>query len=679
MAFDGLQFDIGANASQVYREFQTIAARAKSVASTMSGYFAAIGGGLLAGAGALGLALHQVIDTGSEMESLQSRLTTIMGSSVAAQERMGELFQFAVSTPFDLAGVVGAEVTLRGFGAAAEDVLPGLIDFAAGSKTELSQAAIDIGKAWNQGATGMESDGARILRSQMELRTGMDLTKMSIVDFRKELLTELNTGMFAGAGLALSKTMSGLIANLEDEWTRFKLAVADAGIFDNVKALLGEILQLIDQNRASLGQMAEIASGALWDGVKLLVLGLGEAADLTEAWGFVLAKTGGYLNGIAANFLEDWRVTALAAMDVADALGQKGIASSLFDAASGIAEIQGGMKRTRDNAYAWADGIDITNDKLATSRKLISDAEAAAAKFGTGASGELRPTGGAAPTGDPGAAAKDAELRQKWLEQEINDALDFADQMAGLRASETEQAKAQLDQQLADLEAFHAEGMLQGTLYTDTLTNIYRNYYDALGEIQADALKKQADADQKAAEAKRAAWMANLGAVGDIAGGISDLWASETGKQTAASKAAAHIQVGISEALGIMSGFEKGLVFGGLNAVAVGVAAIKAHSDINKAHQGRVFGMPDEVTMLRQEMGGIVNSQALRRYGPETVQAMNSGTWSGGPQVIEMRVNDTVQRAVIHQQLNGSTELNGAIRGASTSRAPGLSGRGARA
>ena len=675
MAFDGLQFEIGADARQLYKEFEKIGARARSAAGLISGYFAAIGGGLLAGAGTLGLALQQVVSTGSEMESLQSRLTTIMGSSEAAQARMGELFQFAVSTPFNLDGVVNAEVTLRGFGAAAEELLPGLIDFAAGSKTELSQAAIDIGKAWNQGATGMESDGARVLRSQMELRTGLDLTKVSITKFREELLTELNTGMFHGAAAALSMTMEGTIANLEDQWTQFKLAVADAGVFDNVKVLLQEVLLIIDQNRDALGEMARVASTVLWDAVKGIVLAIGYGLDQTEGWAYAFAKVGEFAALAGQAQVDALQATASAAERVTGALGMDGVSGKLHGAASYLDHLSDTTGGLAADAHAWAGGIDVSNDKLAKAMQLLDDTEAIAAKLGTGASGELRPPGGA-----PKAAGDDkaAKRRQQELEQEIDAALNFADEMAHIGDTETEQAKAELDQRLDDLEAFHAEGLIQGQLYTDTLTAIYQNYNDTLGEIQADALKKQAEADEKAAKQRRDMLFDELGLVADIAGGMSDLWVTESGKQTAASRAAAHTSVGISEAIAVMAGFEKGPVYGALNLVAVGLQAIKAHSDINKAHQGRVFApdvAPDEITMLRSELGGILNSQAVRRYGADTVQAMNAGTYGGGVQVLELRVNDTVQRAVIHQQLNGNTELNRALGSAARNRAPGLSGR----
>ena len=57
-----------------------------------------------------------------------------------------------------------------------------------------------------------------------------------LADFRAALLDTLNEGMFAGGAAKLSQTFSGMVSNLEDEWSRFKLQVADAGVFDNVKA-----------------------------------------------------------------------------------------------------------------------------------------------------------------------------------------------------------------------------------------------------------------------------------------------------------------------------------------------------------------------------------------------------------------------------------------------------------
>lgn len=349
-----------------------------SMAAVATGAVVAAGAGLAT----FGAGLGSVMEAGSQMESFQTRLTTMMGSAKDAQDRLQELVQFAATTPFDIPGVVGAEVTLQAFGADSKAIMRGLIDFAAGSGTELGQAAIDLGKAWNQGAVAMESDGAKMLRSMIQARTGIDATKMSIEDFREALQTELSIGKFAGAAMALSTTWEGIVSNMEDNWGSFKRAIADAGVFNNVKLFLGSMLNLINQNQEAIGKLANLISSALWEGFKLIVQGVAEAIDLTEAWAFIVAKVAQALVQAGADYL---RVT----LDIVNALaiGAETLGLSkdaaLLDAVGD--RLNSALLATDGMAAGmgeWAASIDITNDKLGTTTALLQAAEATAKLIG---------------------------------------------------------------------------------------------------------------------------------------------------------------------------------------------------------------------------------------------------------------------------------------------------------
>ncbi|MFA9272129.1 MAG: hypothetical protein ACEQSX_15515, partial [Baekduiaceae bacterium] len=161
---NSLQFIVGADLTPFNRGIEGAVDRVIGLGKL------AVGIGLGAVAAGIGKVGIDSIKAASQMEGFEVMLGTMMGSSEDARARLDELFAFAASSPFNTDQIVDAEVTLRGFGAAAEDVLPGLVDFAATTKADLSQAAIDIGKAWNQGAAGLESDKAKILRSHIELR-----------------------------------------------------------------------------------------------------------------------------------------------------------------------------------------------------------------------------------------------------------------------------------------------------------------------------------------------------------------------------------------------------------------------------------------------------------------------------------------------------------------------------
>jgi phage tail tape-measure protein len=242
---DSLQFKVGLDMRGAQRELSDFAASARGAMGKIGGAIAGLG--IVAGTGAL---IKGFVSAGAEMEAFESRLTTLMGSASGARARLQELTDFAVETPFELTQIVAAETTLRGFGAAAERLMPGLIDMAAVMGGDLAQSATDLGKAWSQGAAGLESDAGRSLRKQIEDMSGVaDATKMSLTEFREAMVSTLDTGIFAGGAAKLSMTFNGMVSNLTDSWGGFARDVADAGLFNNVKGALAVTLDLINANK----------------------------------------------------------------------------------------------------------------------------------------------------------------------------------------------------------------------------------------------------------------------------------------------------------------------------------------------------------------------------------------------------------------------------------------------
>jgi len=239
---------------------------------------------VLAGVGtAMAAVGTMAVQKGAQFESFETRLATMMGSATGARLRMAELFEYATTTPFDLPGVVEADVTLRAFGANAEKMLPLVIDFAAAMGTDLTLAARDVGKAMTQGAGALESDAGKALRAAIEMRTGVKATELTLREFQEALTDTLSDpeGKFAGGAARLSKTFEGVMSNLRDSWDRFLLKIADAGLFDGVKAAAAEVLDMLNESADVVSEF----SGQISEG---LVLTLGvvitAAGDLYDAF-----------------------------------------------------------------------------------------------------------------------------------------------------------------------------------------------------------------------------------------------------------------------------------------------------------------------------------------------------------------------------------------------------------
>lgn len=499
-----LVFDTMVNASGFTRGMNQIEGIAGKTGQRLAGIFsgpmAALTGALsVGGIVALGKGF---LDAGAEMETFEVRLGTLMGSTSEAKARMKELYEFAAVTPFNTAQVVGAEVTLRGFGASAEAIMPGLIDLAAVMGMDLPQAAIDMGKAWNQGAAGMESDGAKVLRTMMQQRSSVDLTKMSIEDFREVLVETLNTGAFAGGAARMATTFKGLVSNLEDSWAGFQRQVADAGLFDNVKEALALTLDGINANTEASKEWAQIISDDIWFAVKGIAYTLAVAATGVDAlrlgFNFMLAPLADAV--ILANDLAK-RITDIDRM-IAQKAGWDTIVAGLDTYRSGLDAVGVRATGVRDRAVETVLALAGAKTPIQTLQELFAQIETSSKNT---ADNLTKPGAGTKPAGGGGDAGKaeskawkDAlEALEKYMaageklqaaeDDAAQNARDNAAQLAILR--ETDPRHRIELQALADIDAVrraNEEATAEQRRNLDTMTA-------AAGTNMEDRLAAEAD------------------------------------------------------------------------------------------------------------------------------------------------------------------------------------------
>ena len=211
------------------------------------------------------------IEAGAQMEGFETRLNVLMGSSAAAKQRLDELFKIGSTTPFELPGLIEAEVNLRALGVNAEETLPLVMDFAGAMGIDVARAGVEVGRAMQFGAGAVETIAGRALRAQVELRTGADALKMSTGEFRQAMVETLTDpdGIFKGGTEKLAATFDGMLSNLQDAFFKFKKDIGDAGLFDTAKETLRAMLEFIDQNADGLRIMSRVIS----DGVVRGLLG----------------------------------------------------------------------------------------------------------------------------------------------------------------------------------------------------------------------------------------------------------------------------------------------------------------------------------------------------------------------------------------------------------------------
>lgn len=268
-------------------------------AASAGGALKEIGGALLSSLGPAVLALKALdslkggfkavvggaVETGAQFETLRGRLTTLLGTTEAAQARMDELFQIAATTPFELPQLVEAEATMEAFGIQAPKWRGAVMDLAAAMGLDLNEAASAVGRAFAGGAGAADILRERGVLTMARMRAGTDLTKLSLEDFRDVLFQTLTApategGRFAGGMSRLATTFTGRVSSLRDEWTKFQKQIADAAFFDSVRGLVD-------------GMLSEIARGT--GEVTALATGLGET--LTASLMLAVKVAGGLVDG----------------------------------------------------------------------------------------------------------------------------------------------------------------------------------------------------------------------------------------------------------------------------------------------------------------------------------------------------------------------------------------------
>lgn len=668
-----LRFRVGADLTDAQRSIVGFASR---IGAGLAGAFSI---------GAAGALAKGFVQAGAEMETFESRLTVLMGSATEARARMAELFEFAASTPFEVSQIVAAETTLRGFGAAAEELMPGLIDFAATTGADLSQAAIDIGKAWSQGATGLESDFGRVLRKQVELREGTNAATMDLEDFRVALTETLNQGVFAGGAERLSRTFAGMVSNLQDEWSRFQIQVSDAGLFNNVKAVLGQTLDLIAQHRDEIKSLASTVSTVLWQSFVGVGTVIAVGLDGLKAWEVATYAVMGAATALGDVFLQATQPLRDAAILTADALGMPRVTQAALAADAKMLDIRRSLQAAQKDAVAFVQSFDPNASKLEDFRKFVADAEAMAAQLEPeAATGRTMKPAGATGGDGKGAADKyaaDLAAAEAFHEELRQLQLDDFQQAEELRARDSIRLSDAYEAGLVTHEQALADNQL-----------VWKRYYDTVAELTAESnrvLEQAHQEEMRRIEAERQERISMLYAQLDAASAvfttISGLIEGESERAKNAQKAWAYASIAIDTAVGIQKAFAQyGWPWGILPAAAVTASGVAQAVAVSRAHQGGSFAIgdpaPDERDVviggrrrrvLAQEQAVVLNSQAAR-----AAEAQNASNGAGmGGTSIELTVGRVTQREMFRAEERAGTILRRMVRSVTNyGLAPGWSG-----
>ena len=263
--------------------------------SSLAGTFAKVA---IAGCGAAYLFKRQFIDTADQFERLKFSLEAIEGSAEAGAKSMAFLKKMTVETPFEMNDLAQAFRTMRGFGMdPTNGSLKSIVEQVAkigGTGEQLQGIVLQLGQAF--GKTKLQAQDVRPLIERgvpvwaILQRAAERMGKKIPIKQLQEMSESGKLGLSAinalieqmgiesaGSSARMMKSWTGLMSNISDQWTFFKLRVMDSGPFDLLKGKLQGILDTIQAMKedGSLDRIAE-----LWG--KRIVEGLRTAWRITQ-------------------------------------------------------------------------------------------------------------------------------------------------------------------------------------------------------------------------------------------------------------------------------------------------------------------------------------------------------------------------------------------------------------
>lgn len=220
-----------------------------SAATAVGGRLAVLGG--VAGYGFKSLFL----DTASQFERFQSMLLTTEKSQEGVKKAMSWISDFAVKTPYELAGVTDAFTQLRAMGLdPTKGALKAIGDAASAFGRPLEEVQTAFSSALSGQIEPMRRFGIQMITKGNDIAFFDMAKKIKAVKAHKndieemsKALTYMLSGKFGGSMERRMDTWDGMIANLKDQFTRFANMVMEAGVFEGLKGNLAQVLGTIDR------------------------------------------------------------------------------------------------------------------------------------------------------------------------------------------------------------------------------------------------------------------------------------------------------------------------------------------------------------------------------------------------------------------------------------------------
>ena len=332
----------------------------------------------LVGLGA-GVAVKSFIDVGRSVERLGVRFKFLFGSAREGAKAFDTLIKFAGRVPFTLDEIQGASGNLAVISKDAKELGKNLDivgNVAAVTGLDFQTTAEQIQRAFAGGIASADIFREKGVRALLGFEEG---ARVSVEETRKRFFEVFGpNGEFGKATDELAKTFDGTLSMIGDKVFAFKNEVAQAGLFDFVKATAETINRSIEDNFGSIETFARSASEAMIKSFITMGIGVGKVADLFTLPAKVMVEGVKNVIGFLNSIPEPMRSLGVVGFL---ALGFKGkiavtLISAFFDEIKSMAKFLGAETSEfleKQNVELTEDLMDFLNNVGNESKKKFED------------------------------------------------------------------------------------------------------------------------------------------------------------------------------------------------------------------------------------------------------------------------------------------------------------------
>ena len=234
---------------------------------------------LAAWTGAVSFAAKAIKDVGAEDEKMRVRMEAMLGSAAEGNKVFQDMATYASQVPHAYDEIMQSATTLSGVlkGGSEEisQMMPMIGDLAAVSGLSIQQTTDQVVRMYSAGAGAADLFRERGINAMLGFKAGVSVTAEETM--RKLVAAyEDPQSKFKGAAIELGSTWDGIMSMIGDKYRAIKAQIADAGLFNYMKAVfmqidkvMGSVLENSSKNAKSwsnylIDSVRSIAEAVVW-------------------------------------------------------------------------------------------------------------------------------------------------------------------------------------------------------------------------------------------------------------------------------------------------------------------------------------------------------------------------------------------------------------------------------